>query len=230
MAYVQKVDPRALIRANDAEDATTAASIVGTYGARYDFDKTDYLEVKGLDSARTITLTAKNGAGSAAPLLGVGVNLILTTQAATVAAGVGGAITLTATAGFTSGAGGAITLTGGGGGATGAGGALVLSAGAGGATSGAGGNITLSAGTVTSGTAGIIRLAQNVSTPAGGSAGAQIQLGATALFGIYFGSGAPTVTAAQGSLYFRSDGSSTSTRLYVNTTGSTTWTNVTTAA
>jgi len=52
----------------------------------------------------------------------------------------------------------------------------------------------------------------------------------TAGLGIYVGSGAPTVSAAQGSLYIRTDGSSTSTRLYVNTTGSTTWTNVTTAA
>lgn len=52
----------------------------------------------------------------------------------------------------------------------------------------------------------------------------------TANLGIYIGSGAPTVSAAQGSLYLRTDGSSTSTRLYVNTNGSTTWTNVTTAA
>lgn len=44
------------------------------------------------------------------------------------------------------------------------------------------------------------------------------------------GTGAPTFAAAQGSVYSRIDGSSTSTRLYVNTTGSTTWTNVTTAA
>ena len=48
--------------------------------------------------------------------------------------------------------------------------------------------------------------------------------------GIYSGSGAPSISAAQGSLYLRTDGSSTSTRLYVNTNGSTTWTNVTTAA
>jgi hypothetical protein len=48
--------------------------------------------------------------------------------------------------------------------------------------------------------------------------------------GIYFGSGAPTITAPQGSLYLRTDGSSVSTRLYINTTGSTTWTAVTTAA
>lgn len=44
------------------------------------------------------------------------------------------------------------------------------------------------------------------------------------------GSGAPTFTAPQGTLYLRTDGSSTSTRLYVNTTGSTTWTNFTSAA
>lgn len=52
----------------------------------------------------------------------------------------------------------------------------------------------------------------------------------TSGLGIYVGSGAPTVSAAQGSLYIRTDGSSTSTRLYVNTNGTTGWTNVTTAA
>ena len=52
----------------------------------------------------------------------------------------------------------------------------------------------------------------------------------TANLGIYFGSGAPTVSAAQGSLYLRTDGSSTSTRAYINTDGATTWTNITTAA
>jgi hypothetical protein len=48
--------------------------------------------------------------------------------------------------------------------------------------------------------------------------------------GIYAGPGAPTFTATQGSLFLRTDGSSTSTRMYVNTNGATTWTNVTTAA
>jgi hypothetical protein len=65
--------------------------------------------------------------------------------------------------------------------------------------------------------------------PAGGTAGNGINLSTTSNFGIYFGSGVPTLSAAQGSLYLRSDGSSTSTRLYVNTNGSTGWTNVTTA-
>ena len=52
----------------------------------------------------------------------------------------------------------------------------------------------------------------------------------TAGFGIYLGSGAPTVSAAKGSLYLRSDGSSTSTRMYVNSDGATTWVAVTTAS
>jgi hypothetical protein len=61
--------------------------------------------------------------------------------------------------------------------------------------------------------------------------GAQaLQFGTTTGFGIWSGSGAPTVSAGQGSLYLRSDGSSTSTRMYVNQNGSTTWTAVTTAA
>ena len=64
---------------------------------------------------------------------------------------------------------------------------------------------------------------------AGGDTVAALTLSATAL-GIYVGSGAPSITAPQGSIYLRSDGSSTSTRLYINTTGSTTWTAVTTAA
>lgn len=76
----------------------------------------------------------------------------------------------------------------------------------------------------------VLTAAATTATPAGGSTSARLLLGTTAGFGIYYGSGAPTVSAAQGSIYIRSDGSSTSTRLYVNTTGSTTWTNFTSAA
>lgn len=57
-----------------------------------------------------------------------------------------------------------------------------------------------------------------------------LQLGDATCPALYVGSGAPTLTAIKGSLYIRTDGSSTSTRMYVNTTGSTTWTNFTTAA
>lgn len=46
------------------------------------------------------------------------------------------------------------------------------------------------------------------------------------------GSGAPSFAAAKGSLFVRTDtgASTTATRLYVNTTGSTVWTAITTAA
>lgn len=61
--------------------------------------------------------------------------------------------------------------------------------------------------------------------PAGGAGSNGFFYGSGGLLGVYFGSGAPTVSAAQGSVYVRTDGSSTSTRLYVNTNGSTGWTN-----
>ena len=72
-------------------------------------------------------------------------------------------------------------------------------------------------------------IADSALAPVSGGAQA-IQMGTTANFGIYFGSGAPTVAAAQGSLYLRSDGSSTSTRAYVNTNGTTGWAAITTAS
>lgn len=71
--------------------------------------------------------------------------------------------------------------------------------------------------------------ADSDTAPVAGGASAFLAT-STAGLGIYVGSGAPTVSAAQGSLYIRTDGSSTSTRLYVNTNGTTGWTNVTTAA
>lgn len=64
--------------------------------------------------------------------------------------------------------------------------------------------------------------------PAGGTQA--FGMSSTVTMGIYFGSGAPTASAAKGSLYLRSDGSTTNDRMYVNTNGSTTWTAVTTAA
>lgn len=91
-------------------------------------------------------------------------------------------------------------------------------------------------GTTTAGTLltvnGVATLCSGTATPAAGSTSARLLFGTTAGFGIYYGSGAPTVSAAQGSIYLRSDGSSTSTRLYVNSSSGsgTTWTNVTTAA
>lgn len=75
---------------------------------------------------------------------------------------------------------------------------------------------------------GCITVAAGTATPAGGAATVRLVFGSTAGFGIYVGSGSPTVSAAQGSLYLRSDGSGTTSRAYINTDGSTTWTAITT--
>lgn len=79
-------------------------------------------------------------------------------------------------------------------------------------------------------TAGAVSAYTGTAVPAGGTAGVGVKMSSTSNLGVFFGSGAPTLAAAQGSLYLRTDGSSTSTRLYVNTNGTTGWTNVTTAA
>jgi hypothetical protein len=63
-----------------------------------------------------------------------------------------------------------------------------------------------------------------------GGAAAFIGTNTAAGMGVYMGSGAPTIAAAKGSLYLRSDGSGTGDRAYINTNGSTTWTALTTAA
>lgn len=70
----------------------------------------------------------------------------------------------------------------------------------------------------------------NTAVPAGGTTGAGFLLSSTGNFGVFFGSGAPTLSAARGSLYLRTDGSGTSDRMYVNTDSGTTWTAVTTAS
>jgi hypothetical protein len=75
-----------------------------------------------------------------------------------------------------------------------------------------------------------IRVGSDLGIPAGGTTGKGFTLSNTANFGVFFGSGAPTLSAAKGSLYLRSDGTTTNDRMYVNTDGATTWTSVTTAA
>jgi len=102
----------------------------------------------------------------------------------------------------------------------------------GGTTKAAGSFTTVAAtgavtGTTVSGT-GTVTAISGTAITAGGSAA--LLATATASFGVFLGSGAPTIAAAKGSLYLRSDGSSTSTRLYVNSDGSTTWVPVTTAS
>lgn len=65
---------------------------------------------------------------------------------------------------------------------------------------------------------------------AGGNLLTGYTMSSTANFGVFAGSGVPTIVAAKGSLYLRSDGSSTSTRAYIATDAAGTWTNLTTAA
>jgi hypothetical protein len=88
------------------------------------------------------------------------------------------------------------------------------------------GNVT--GGNVT--TSGLVRAFSATTLPAGGTTGAGYVFSSVANFGVFFGSGAPTLSAAKGSLYLRSDGSTTNNRMYVNTDGATTWTAVITAA
>ena len=68
--------------------------------------------------------------------------------------------------------------------------------------------------------------ADSATAPAAGGMAAFLA-SSTANFGIYVGSGAPSITAAQGSLYLRTDGTTTNDRLYVR--GSSAWIAVTTA-
>ena len=68
----------------------------------------------------------------------------------------------------------------------------------------------------------------STATPAGGTALVGLTMG-SAKVGIYWGSGAPTLSAAQGSIYLRTDGGANS-RIYSNSNGSTTWQPITNAA
>lgn len=75
---------------------------------------------------------------------------------------------------------------------------------------------------------GAVTAQSTQATTAGGGAAA-LKMGA-GLFGLYFGSGAPSISAPKGSLYINSTGSSASTRLYVATDAVGGWAAVTTAS
>jgi hypothetical protein len=96
-------------------------------------------------------------------------------------------------------------------------------------TTSGGGGLQFTSATLASLTQSLVA-ASGVAIPAGGTVSTGLMVSSAANFGVFFGSGAPTLTAAKGSLYLRSDGSTTNDRMYVNTDGSTTWTAVTTAA
>jgi hypothetical protein len=78
---------------------------------------------------------------------------------------------------------------------------------------------------------GSVKIGAGTAVTAAGSTGIGLLFSSTSTvdFGIFFGSGAPTITAGNGSLYLNTTGSSTSTRLYVNN-GGVTWVAVTTAS
>jgi hypothetical protein len=65
---------------------------------------------------------------------------------------------------------------------------------------------------------------------AGAATQAFVKASSTANLGIYFGTGAPAFSAAKGSLYTNTTATTTTTRLYVNTDGATTWANFTASA
>ncbi len=75
---------------------------------------------------------------------------------------------------------------------------------------------------------GIITAKSGTATTAGGLQATG--MGTTAAFGMYYGSSAPSVSAAKGSIYLRSDGTGAADRAYINTDGSTTWTAIVTVA
>ncbi len=77
---------------------------------------------------------------------------------------------------------------------------------------------------------GTVTAHSGTAIPAGGTAGAGLQMSSATNFGIFFGSGAPTLSAAQGSLYIRSDGSTNNNRLYVATSSTGAWTAASTVA
>jgi len=91
------------------------------------------------------------------------------------------------------------------------------------------GDVTITSGVVYFSNRRII-IQNTTAIPAGGIATMGYMMSSTENWGLFGGSGAPTLSAAQGSIYMRSDGSGTGDRMYINTDGGTTWTAVTTAA
>jgi hypothetical protein len=88
------------------------------------------------------------------------------------------------------------------------------------------GNVTGNVTATTVSATGNVTADSNVAPVAGGAAA--FLATSTANLGVFVGSGAPTVTAAQGSLYLRTDGTTTNDRIYVR--GSSTWIAITTAS
>lgn len=84
--------------------------------------------------------------------------------------------------------------------------------------------------TGTSEASGVITASNGTAPSAGGVNTEGFKMSNVANFGMFFGTGAPSLSAAKGSLYLRRDGTTTNDRMYVNTDGGTVWTAVTTVA
>jgi len=78
-------------------------------------------------------------------------------------------------------------------------------------------------------TTGALTAFSGTAPPAAGAGPVGVKISSTADFGVFVGSGAPTVTAAKGSLYLRTDGSTTNDRMYVASDSAGAWTAVITA-
>ncbi len=76
---------------------------------------------------------------------------------------------------------------------------------------------------------GSITIGVSTAPPAGGSTLAALKFGNSTTFGIYYGSGAPSITVGKGSLYLRTDGTTTNDRAYIATDSSGSWTALITA-
>ncbi len=202
----------------------------------------------GLAGATGVGGAATIAAGAGGATSGNGGVASLTGGAGTAGNATGGIGKVVGGAGQGSAAGGAAQLTGGAGGATGAGGAIAVTGGAGGATSGTGGAVAIAGGAGTNGNAnggavtinggalngsganGTVTIQSAYAPVAGGGTSAALLCTSTAALGIYFGTGAPTFAAAKGSLYLKTDASTSATRLYVSSDAVGTWTAFTSAA
>lgn len=72
-------------------------------------------------------------------------------------------------------------------------------------------------------TNGAIKVGQTVAPVSGGTASQAYYASSISGFGVYFGTGSPTITAAKGSLYLENG----SGQLWINQSGTTTWTQIT---
>lgn len=76
---------------------------------------------------------------------------------------------------------------------------------------------------------GAATILNGTAIPANGTVAAGYKFSSTLNFGVFFGSGAPNIAAAKGSLYLRSDGTGVGDRAYIATDSAGTWVAITTA-